>query len=268
MDRLTTEPRSNLLHDQERILSYRPGGYHPVCLGDTFKNKRYKVVHKLGWGGFSTVWLARDTFLQTWAALKIEKADTLRPFAELVNLQSIRQNCASDHFVRFLDSFVHKGPNGSHQCVVTELLGPSVDRVVADYHAGGERLDAQVILHVTKQLLQAIYSLHEAGYAHGAIGNALLDIIGHPKTAALVHIHDSPISPSMPKQLVCSVGWDEWVDEDEEGIRLIDWGESFEHGREPSRLAQPGQLKAPKTIFTGRFDHRVDRSSGRKNGNV
>jgi len=39
---------------------YRPGGFHPVKLGDTFKDGRYKVYHKLGWGGFSTVWLARD----------------------------------------------------------------------------------------------------------------------------------------------------------------------------------------------------------------
>jgi serine/threonine-protein kinase SRPK3 len=42
------------------MLGYRPGGYHPVCLGDTFKGGRYKVHHKLGWGGFSTVWLAKD----------------------------------------------------------------------------------------------------------------------------------------------------------------------------------------------------------------
>jgi serine/threonine-protein kinase SRPK3 len=37
------------------------GGYHPVSLGDSFMNDRYRVVRKLGWGHFSTVWLCEDT---------------------------------------------------------------------------------------------------------------------------------------------------------------------------------------------------------------
>lgn len=35
------------------------GGYHPVKLGDLFNN-RYSIIRKLGWGHFSTVWLAWD----------------------------------------------------------------------------------------------------------------------------------------------------------------------------------------------------------------
>lgn len=46
--------------DAEPIQYYRPGGYHPTLLGDTFKDGRYKILHKLGWGGYSTVWVARD----------------------------------------------------------------------------------------------------------------------------------------------------------------------------------------------------------------
>jgi len=38
---------------------YRPGGYHPVHLGDVYGQK-YRVIHKLGFGAYSTVWLARD----------------------------------------------------------------------------------------------------------------------------------------------------------------------------------------------------------------
>jgi serine/threonine-protein kinase SRPK3 len=51
---------SNLLFTQEPVSKYRPGGFHPVRLGDTFKGGRYTIHHKLGWGGFSTVWLAKD----------------------------------------------------------------------------------------------------------------------------------------------------------------------------------------------------------------
>lgn len=35
------------------------GGYHPVRVGDVF-NRRYKVLSKLGWGYFATVWLCVD----------------------------------------------------------------------------------------------------------------------------------------------------------------------------------------------------------------
>lgn len=40
---------------------YAPGGYHPVNLGDSFRNGAYTVIRKLGYGSFSTVWLAVDT---------------------------------------------------------------------------------------------------------------------------------------------------------------------------------------------------------------
>lgn len=39
---------------------YRRGGYHAVRIGDWFSNGRYVVHRKLGWGHFSTVWLAWD----------------------------------------------------------------------------------------------------------------------------------------------------------------------------------------------------------------
>jgi hypothetical protein len=46
--------------DAEPLYRYRRGGYHPVTLGECLKSGRYKVLHKLGWGGYSTVWAARD----------------------------------------------------------------------------------------------------------------------------------------------------------------------------------------------------------------
>lgn len=44
---------------EEDLDRYHPGGYHPVHLRDVF-NDRYMVVRKLGYGQYSTVWLARD----------------------------------------------------------------------------------------------------------------------------------------------------------------------------------------------------------------
>ncbi len=47
------------------------GGYHPVRIGEKFKNGRYVVLRKLGWGHFSTVWLVHDTVNGREAALKV-----------------------------------------------------------------------------------------------------------------------------------------------------------------------------------------------------
>lgn len=46
-------------HSEEPLKHYVRGGYHPISLGDVFQH-RYKVIRKLGWGGYSTVWLAHD----------------------------------------------------------------------------------------------------------------------------------------------------------------------------------------------------------------
>lgn len=40
---------------------YRPGGFHPVDIGDSLgKDGRYRVIRKLGYGSFSIVWLTVD----------------------------------------------------------------------------------------------------------------------------------------------------------------------------------------------------------------
>lgn len=60
---------------EEPLEDYAVDGYHPTRLGDVF-NERYRVVRKLGWGGYSTVWLAQDSryvfppvHLLTWPGL-------------------------------------------------------------------------------------------------------------------------------------------------------------------------------------------------------
>lgn len=52
---------SDYSSEEEGSEDYRRGGYHKVQVGDTFKNGCYVVQRKLGWGHFSTVWLAWDT---------------------------------------------------------------------------------------------------------------------------------------------------------------------------------------------------------------
>ncbi|KAL8409664.1 hypothetical protein RB594_007928 [Gaeumannomyces avenae] len=68
-----SDPRTtfDLVEGVESLYGYRPGGYHPVIIRDSFRNGRYTVVHKLGHGTYSTVWLARDNQTRTCVAIKI-----------------------------------------------------------------------------------------------------------------------------------------------------------------------------------------------------
>ncbi|KAG1439496.1 hypothetical protein G6F56_012275 [Rhizopus delemar] len=46
--------------EEEERKDYCKGGYHPVHVGEKYKNGQYVVLRKLGWGHFSTVWLIKD----------------------------------------------------------------------------------------------------------------------------------------------------------------------------------------------------------------
>lgn len=58
------------LEDVEKLECYRPGGYHPIAIGDHLHGC-YDIVHKLGFGTYSTTWLARDQKTMKYVAVKI-----------------------------------------------------------------------------------------------------------------------------------------------------------------------------------------------------
>jgi hypothetical protein len=47
--------------EDEGTEGYRKGGYHAARPGDRFAGGRFVAQRKIGWGNFSTVWLAYDT---------------------------------------------------------------------------------------------------------------------------------------------------------------------------------------------------------------
>lgn len=90
---------------------------------------------------------------------------------ELQNLKLLqrhsRGSLSSNYIVQLLDSSAHEGPNGVHQCLVFELFGPSVDKVLADYHEIHDKLCLETVLQMTMQLLKAVKFIHSAGMCHG-----------------------------------------------------------------------------------------------------
>ena len=77
---------------------------------------------------------------------------------------------SSTYIIQLLDDFFHQGPNGTHQCLVFELFGPTLDIVISDYSNFSDpelRLEPDTVLRISEQLLNAIVFVHEAGYGHG-----------------------------------------------------------------------------------------------------
>jgi len=125
----------------EKIQLYRPGGCHQAHLGDT-TYVSYVIEHKLGFGDRSTGWLARDLRLKLIAAAEEGYADIefvchIRPplptrasgWQWLWRLWEREQPQAS-FFRILLDQFTIYGTNGSHRCIVTEVLGPSIGSLI------------------------------------------------------------------------------------------------------------------------------------------
>jgi serine/threonine-protein kinase SRPK3 len=178
---------------------YQPGGYHPIAIGDELHDGRYRVIHRISHGAYSTVWMAMDQRYQSsadgrgacarYVAVKIgtaryddREASLLRrlhdsPKSHLRGCLS--RLCARDvakadtaqdvsrFVVAIFDEFDIHGPNGTHHCVVTELLGPTIAAVM-DCAAiqGWGRLPRDTVRRTAMQCAQALVLLHSQGIVH------------------------------------------------------------------------------------------------------
>jgi serine/threonine-protein kinase SRPK3 len=165
----------------EKLDNYRPGGFHPIRLGDTFKDGRYVVVNKLGYGGASTVWLAHDTYQQQAVALSIimsegptgtveRQLDTLRHLST-----GPEGHPGHDNVLPLLDEFTITGPNGTHTCFSTTIMGQSIS--VATKRAQGvatKVLRLNVAKEAVINLANAISYLTLMGVVHGGISSLVI----------------------------------------------------------------------------------------------
>ncbi|XP_015889589.3 uncharacterized protein LOC107424333 [Ziziphus jujuba] len=156
--------------DEEGIDSYRKGGYHAVRVGDQFNGGRYVAQRKLGWGQFSTVWLAYDTTTSKYVALKIQKSAAQFAQAALHEIEVLSTIASGDpsnskYVVRLIDHFKHTGPNGQHLCMVLEFLGDSLLRLIKYTRYKGIELNK--VKEICKCILIGLDYLHrELGIIH------------------------------------------------------------------------------------------------------
>lgn len=60
LSRSSKQPSRTYAFSEEPLSRYCTGGYHLVRVGDEFNGGKYRVLRKLGYGVYSTVWLACD----------------------------------------------------------------------------------------------------------------------------------------------------------------------------------------------------------------
>lgn len=133
--------------EEETLSWYTPDSFYPVKIGEVFQS-RYQVIGKLGYGGYSTVWLCRDlqsaypTIKQqcedspcsrqhAYVALKVFE----RNFAEGQRETEIYHHLNSLNIVghagvklirKALDSFQITFAEGNFECLVHPPLGMSL----------------------------------------------------------------------------------------------------------------------------------------------
>lgn len=161
------------IEDVEPFERYAPGGYYPVRIGDLFG--RYRIIHKLGYGASSTIWLARDESLSKYVAIKFAIAELDRPFESAILKRlweregphdSLRMNTIPE----ILDEFQVQGPEiegtmRKHHCLVTTAARISVSEArEASYTRLFKPLVARAI---AAQLIRAIAYMHSRGIIHG-----------------------------------------------------------------------------------------------------
>ncbi|KAI0381450.1 kinase-like domain-containing protein [Hypomontagnella monticulosa] len=247
----------------EELELYLPGGFHPVHIGDVLDG-RYEVAHKLGCGGFATVWLCWDSASRSWKAVKIiiaEKSTEQCPELKLSKTLDRLDFAALQERHFWID-----GPNGRHLALVLPVLGPSIAKT-RDMVSSTAALDK-----ICRQLVEAVYCLHHKAICHGDLRPSnvlhrihsidslskeqLWELLGSPFSFEYYHEVETrdgdDARPHAPKYAVRSVDLrrlKDWIIEDE--VAIIDFGVAFKIHDTPIKSAIPEAYAAPELLFEG-----------------
>lgn len=109
-------------------------------------------------------------------AIKIKVSSITSTNNEVNILRELRtakqDHAGSYHIIRLLDDFTIQGPNGIHECLVTEVVTPAIKiRGAFDFRPTAKKISFQTLLGLSY--------LHEKGVAHGGMYSSPLVPEGH-----------------------------------------------------------------------------------------
>ncbi|KAL8344184.1 hypothetical protein RB601_004622 [Gaeumannomyces tritici] len=254
--------------DIEPLEEYEDGGFHPVHLGDTPGSEgRYRVIHKLGHGGFGTVWLCRHDRTETYVALKV-LISHVPSEVEVFDLKLARLDRSIpgwEYIAMPLDHFTVAGPNGTHHCLVLPVLGPRVSPNFWLHLAEGT--DAAPILRgMARQATQAMGFLHRHGICHGGFRAANIviklkgidllseeDLMSHLGKPKLINVRSKSgsLPRSQPLYVLEAIGMTHHLGSDflTDEIHVIDFGESYYFDDPPEFLGMPELYLPPEELL-------------------
>ncbi|KAF8488915.1 kinase-like domain-containing protein [Gautieria morchelliformis] len=272
----------------EAIAYYREGGFHPIHIDDILHN-RYRIIDKLGYGSYGTIWLVDDIASGRFAALKVLAADFSK-VSEVAIHRRLKQRQLNDggsdgqeFLVEYLDDFKVEGPNGTHQCIVTEVLGPSLGADIEEIYGPEERYPIEIAKNVVAQIMRGVAYLHSCGVVHGDlhVGNILFRIpgieqmscqdlqkyLGEPRKRLLSRRDGKLVtsSPHEPKYVVSAPQRQALLElclnsSDAVRVKICDFGEAFLWDGKPviTQLHTPSVYAAPEIIFHDHVSPGVD----------
>lgn len=136
------------------------GGEQPDILSvGILVKERWKVLRKIGGGGFGEIYDALDMLTRENAALKVESAQQPKQVLKM-EVAVLKKLQGKDHVCRFIGC----GRNDRFNYVVMQLQG----RNLADLRRSQNRgtFTISTTLRLGKQILESIESIHSVGFLH------------------------------------------------------------------------------------------------------
>lgn len=198
---------------EENQEEYNEGGNCIIQNGDLLFS-RYRALRKLGWGNFSTVWLTQDQTTSNYLAIKVVKSMesyTEAAREELRMLKAIKsgssQSLGYNRLVHLIDEFQISGINGTHICMVFEVLGFNLLHMIKKTDYKG--LGLQLVKKISRDILEGLQYLHSnCGIIHTDIKpENVMAVIGESHVRNMVRQINQLMSENsrLPKSMSCNV---------------------------------------------------------------